>query len=49
MDVKAWLSINFLMKGMSDASYILGMELYRECFEIFFYGMILCEELYLNS
>ena len=61
MEVKSWLSINFLMKGMPDASYILGVELHRECFEIFFYGklqtcqlplikgIILCEELCLNS
>ena len=26
------------MKGMSGASYILGVELHIECFEIFFYG-----------
>ena len=61
MEVKTWLSSNFLMKGMSDASYFFGSGNHRECFEMFFYGkvqtclkplimgIILCEELCLNS
>ena len=40
MEVKAWLSINFLMKGMCYASYVWGVEIHRICFEIFFYGKL---------
>jgi hypothetical protein len=28
------------MKGMSKASYVLGVEIHRICFEIFFYGKL---------
>ena len=35
MEVKAWPYSNFHMKGMFEASYVLGVELHREYFEIF--------------
>ena len=33
-------SYNFHMKGMSKASCILGVELHREYFDVFFYGEV---------
>ncbi|KAL0367164.1 UNVERIFIED_CONTAM: hypothetical protein Sradi_3606500 [Sesamum radiatum] len=29
-DIKAWLSIQFFMKDMGEASYILGIKIYRD-------------------
>ncbi|KAL0401808.1 UNVERIFIED_CONTAM: hypothetical protein Slati_4210700 [Sesamum latifolium] len=32
-DIKAWLSTQFSMKDMGEASYILGIKIYRDRFE----------------
>jgi hypothetical protein len=61
MEVKAWLFVNFLMKGICDASYVWEWKYIEKCFEMFFYGklqtrqvplikgIILREELCMNS
>ena len=50
MEVKAWSSFNFHMKGTFETSYVLQVEIHKNYFKIpLVKGIILGEELYLNS
>ena len=40
MEVKAWSSFNFHMKGTFETSYVLRVEIHRKYFEVFLYGKL---------